>query len=100
MSHYNKLAQDLNVFIERLIMDPVLLERYRDKPNIVFAEFGITDEKAKMAMIEGGFDNILPLDIHPILAMHYQLVRNPEVASHMTIRYYPELTGQPAEKSA
>lgn len=93
MSRNPELSQRLNLFVERLIMDPALQKRYRAEPDAVLEEFGIEDEKAKAAMMEGGFENILPLQLHPILAMHYQLSRSPGVANHMTIRYYPELAG-------
>jgi 5,10-methenyltetrahydromethanopterin hydrogenase len=93
MSDNTEISKRLNLFVERLIMDPVLQERYRAEPYAVLDQFGIEDEKTKAAMVEGEFENILPLRLHPILAMHYQLSRSPEVASHMTIRYYPELAG-------
>jgi hypothetical protein len=99
MSHNPERSHQLNLFVERLVMDPALLERYRAEPHAVLDEFGVADEKVKAAMVEGGFENILPLELHPILAMHYQLARSPEVASHMTIRYYPELAGSPGKIS-
>jgi hypothetical protein len=91
MNQDSKISHRLNLFVERIIANPNILARYRAEPDAVLGEFGIVDEKVKVALLEGGFENILPLQLHPILAMHYQLALNPEVASHMTINYYPEL---------
>lgn len=83
-------ARRINLLVERLVHEPALRERYATDRAAVLAEAGI-DPAHAAALGAGGMAALSQLGMHPILQMHYQLVMNPHMAAHMTVRHYPEL---------
>lgn len=75
----------VNVLLARLFQEPDLLQRLRQDPDAVFSEAGLSDAE-RMALLEGSFDALERIGVHPVLRMHYQMATRPEIAWHVTIR--------------
>lgn len=83
-------ARRINLLVERLVHEPALRDRYAAERAAVLAEAGI-DPAHTAALAAGDMAALTQIGMHPILQMHYQLVLQPHMAAHMTVRHYPEL---------
>nr|BAH60855.1 small subunit of meta-cleavage enzyme [carbazole-degrading bacterium OC11S] len=71
--------------IEGLFREPGLMEALQKDPETVYDDYGLTDAE-KDALRDGSFTALGNIGVHPVLRMHYQMVLNPDMANHVTIR--------------
>ena len=84
----------VNELIQDMCRVPEGIARLRAQPEQVFDEYGL-DENQKDALRTG--DPMLIVEragVHPILAMHYLFVAQPQVMEMMSLVKYPELIGE------
>ncbi len=75
--------------IEKMILDPNLLERVIQDREAVFEEFDIP-ETEKQSLREGTTEALNKVGVHPILQIFYQLTLNPAMLEHMSLKDYQE----------
>nr|BAH60861.1 small subunit of meta-cleavage enzyme [carbazole-degrading bacterium OC13S] len=71
--------------IEGLFREPGLMEALQTEPEKVYEKYSLTDAE-KEALRDGSFSALGNIGVHPVLRMHYQMVLNPDMANHVTIR--------------
>lgn len=73
--------------IQALGRDAALRQRFGADRAAVYAEFGITSEEAA-ALGEGSIAALARIGVHPILRMHWLMMSQPDLASHMSVAEY------------
>ncbi|BAN51413.1 MULTISPECIES: subunit of meta-cleavage enzyme [Pseudomonadaceae] len=80
--------------VDRLIQDMSkkegLIGRVIDTPSDVFEEYGLTPPE-RTALLEGTPQALASIGVHPILQMHYLMYKNPEMATHVSIKDYSDM---------
>nr|BAJ61379.1 small subunit of meta-cleavage enzyme [carbazole-degrading bacterium OC6S] len=71
--------------IEGLFREPGQMEALQSDPETVYDKYNLTEEE-KAALRDGSFTALGNIGVHPVLRMHYQMVLNPDMANHVTIR--------------
>jgi 2'-aminobiphenyl-2,3-diol 1,2-dioxygenase small subunit len=83
----------VNRLVQELFRRPGLLERFRERREEVYDEYGL-DAAERAALSEGTPPALARAGVHPILQMHYLLACNPEVAKLITVNAYREGLGE------
>jgi hypothetical protein len=73
--------------IQALGCDAAVQQRFGADRSAVFAEFGVTSEEAA-ALQEGSIAALARIGVHPILRMHWLMMSQPDLASHMSVAEY------------
>ncbi len=81
---------EVHRLIQNLTKVPGLLDRLSSEPEIVFNEYGLTDQE-KQVLIEASPPALASIQIHPILQMLYLIARNPGMAAQVSVRDYPAI---------
>ena len=83
--------QNANMMIQDLCRTPEGMARLQSEPDKVFEEYELRDSE-KAALRSGDpMTVVAEANVHPILAMHYLFVFQPQVVEQMSIRGYPDL---------
>ncbi len=83
--------QNVNTMIQDMCRAPEGVARLQCEPEKVFDEYELSDTE-KAALHSGNPVMIVAeANVHPLLAMHYLFVIQPQVVEQMSIRGYPEL---------
>jgi len=74
-----------------LFREPGALRALNQAPEALFERYELS-EGERVALRDGSFSALESIGVHPILRMHYQMARNPDMATHVSIRaFLPEL---------
>lgn len=83
----------VNRLVQELFRQPGLLERFRERRDEVYEEYGLNTVE-RTALSEGTPPALSEAGVHPILQMHYLLACNPDVAKLITVNAYRESLGE------
>jgi len=85
--------------IQDLTHKPEVIAAFTANPGPVFADYDLTDEETAL-LLEATPQALAALGVHPILQMHYLILRNPGMGALVTIKgYLPQLSPETSQET-